>query len=171
MSPGQHPAAGGRARSTGCLPVSSLRSEAVLDFAGHSDQATDTGKYRRAQGLTLPGLACGWASLLCFFWKGRWWHVPDGGDLSCLRAPQTSSVGGGPGPAPGRGTQPVGVLWDQSGPQLPSLSSVTVGVLTSWPPRKSSRLGVPALGHSKASDGGCLWSQLCKVANIGTQVI
>lgn len=86
---GRCPAAGGRAGSSGCLPLSSLRTGGVFwtllerGCVGGGSLSRGHGYWggqcrrERALSCILPRFACGPASFLCFC-EGRWWHLPDG---------------------------------------------------------------------------------------------
>lgn len=78
------------------------------------------------------------------------------------------------GPEPPPGTQTEGlssrVLWARwawSGSLLPVSQSQQVHSL--WP--GCSGWESLHVGGAKASEGRCLWSQLCKMTNMGTQII
>lgn len=125
VSPGQHPAAGGGAGSTGCLPVSSLRSGAVLRtlLAPRTRPSIlgrdGAGEPRAAPrpGLPVAGRACSASS-----GRAGGGMCPKVGTGAVSRHPRP--VPWVPGPAPGRG---IGL-----GPSC-LLSSVTAAAFTSWP--------------------------------------
>lgn len=167
--------AGGRAGSSGCLPLPSLGNGAVFWILLERGPCS-AGRALRVR-LGYWGGRCRrepWAGSRpglpvvtedhCFFCKTRWGicQMVSAGDLRHLWALQTGSMGcrGLPSQRDSAHGSPVGRVWVLAGRRLQDPSGHT-----------GSLARVPTCGQAKASEGVCLWSQLCKVINIRTSKI